>query len=116
VGKPATICRIDLFETVDLGQRQIKKFNCLIIIDIRYCRRCWSTLLCKPILQGWYNATGYKLLTYTGTVPALITNNGARNMKHYTLKQIKKAWLRAYGEDMKSQYKGFFKLLKEQGK
>ena len=37
-------------------------------------------------------------------------------MKHYTLKQIKKAWMRAYGEDMKSQYKGFFKLLKEQGK
>jgi hypothetical protein len=46
----------------------------------------------------------------------IITNKGARTMKHYTLKQIKKAWLRAYGEDMKSQYKGFFKLLKEQGK
>ncbi len=34
-------------------------------------------------------------------------------MKYYTLKQIKKAWLRAYGEDMKLQYKGFFKLLKQ---
>jgi hypothetical protein len=50
-----------------------------------YCRRCWLTLLCKPILQGWYNATGYTHLTYTGTVSALITNNGARNMTKWKI-------------------------------
>ena len=34
-------------------------------------------------------------------------------MKKYTLIKIKKAWRKAYGENMKAEYQGFFKLLKK---
>ena len=33
-------------------------------------------------------------------------------MKQYTLKEIKKLWYLAYGEDMTTEYKGFLNLLK----
>jgi hypothetical protein len=35
-------------------------------------------------------------------------------MKQYTLKEIKKLWYLAYGEDMATEYKGFLNLLKKQ--
>jgi hypothetical protein len=34
-------------------------------------------------------------------------------MKQYTLKEIKKLWYLAYGEDITTEYKGFLNLLKK---
>jgi hypothetical protein len=43
-----------------------------------------------------------------------IINKKVLNMKNYTIKQIRKAWLSAYNEDIKIEYKGFINLLKKQ--
>jgi hypothetical protein len=43
------------------------------------------------------------------------TNKGQRKtiMKKYTLKQIIKMWEQLYGENLKTEYSSFYKLLKK---
>jgi hypothetical protein len=38
---------------------------------------------------------------------------GEKTMKKYTLKQIMKMWKQLYGENFKTEYSGFYNLLKK---
>jgi hypothetical protein len=55
-----------------------------------------------------WGQTGIDLYPHT-------TNKGYKRtiMKKYTLKQIIKMWEQIYGENLKTEYSGFYKLLKK---
>ena len=48
-----------------------------------------------------------------GETPHNQYKGGEKTMQKYTLKQIMKMWKQLYGENFKTEYSGFYNLLKK---